>query len=212
MDESPKDPRQKSVGDTGKRAISSGAPAVATSTGVPVSAQLLLQSFWDKQMEEAEKAEKPILPVPRIRRIMKANKDVKRVSSDAPVLVAKACEMFISDLTLRAWKHTEENKRKLLQTKNIAAAISETEDFNFLANTVPSLPIQQGDTTTTMNHTQVDSSAELLQRQCVTQQHHVGPSGTTFDRQHQIRQRIYRPYIFWRLPQQQNQKKHHHDN
>lgn len=179
MDKSQKSTRQQSVGDTGKGDIS----AVATSTlGVPVSAEQLLQSFWDKQMEEAKEATKPILPVPRVKRIMKANKDVKRVSSDAPVLLAKACEMFISDLTLRAWKNTEANERKLLQTTNIAAAISETEAYNFLANT---LPIQQGDTRT-MNHTQVDSSAELVQRQYVTQQDHVKPSETTFDTKHQI--------------------------
>ncbi|KAK1393163.1 Nuclear transcription factor Y subunit C-9-like protein [Heracleum sosnowskyi] len=119
---------------------------------------------------------------------MKVNKDVKVEASDAPVLVSKACEMFISDLTLRDWKHKETNKSKLLQTKNITATISETEAFNFLDDTVPSLPIQQGDTRSTMNHTHVGSSAELVQRQYVTQQHHVGPSGTTFDEQHQIRQ------------------------
>lgn len=187
MDKSKKNPRQQSVGDTGKGDISAVAPAVAKSTmGVPVSAEQLLQSFWDKQMEEAKQAEKPIIPVPRIKRIMKANKDVERVSFDAPVLLAKACEMFISDLTLRAWKHTEANKREVLQTTNIAAAISETKAYNFLADTVPSLPIQQGNTRT-VNHTQVDSSAELVQRQYVTPQDHVGPSEATLDTQHQIR-------------------------
>jgi hypothetical protein len=37
------------------------------------------------------------------------------ISAEAPVLFAKACEMFIHELTLRAWIHTDENKRRTLQ-------------------------------------------------------------------------------------------------
>ncbi len=37
------------------------------------------------------------------------------ISAEAPVLFAKACEIFILELTLRAWMHTEENKRRTLQ-------------------------------------------------------------------------------------------------
>ncbi len=31
------------------------------------------------------------------------------------IFLAKACEMFIEELTLRSWVHTEDNKRKTLQ-------------------------------------------------------------------------------------------------
>jgi hypothetical protein len=37
------------------------------------------------------------------------------ISAEAPVMFAKACEMFILELTLRSWIHTEENKRRTLQ-------------------------------------------------------------------------------------------------
>ena len=37
------------------------------------------------------------------------------ISAEAPVLFAKAAEVFISELSLRAWIHTEDNKRKTLQ-------------------------------------------------------------------------------------------------
>lgn len=37
------------------------------------------------------------------------------ISAEAPVLFAKAAEIFIEELTLRSWIHTEENKRKTLQ-------------------------------------------------------------------------------------------------
>jgi nuclear transcription factor Y gamma len=37
------------------------------------------------------------------------------ISAEAPVFFAKACEMFILDLTTRAFMHTQDNKRKTLQ-------------------------------------------------------------------------------------------------
>ena len=47
--------------------------------------------------------------------IMKLDDDVKMISAEAPVLFAKAAEMFITELTMRAWIHTEDNKRRTLQ-------------------------------------------------------------------------------------------------
>jgi len=34
-------------------------------------------------------------------------------------MFAKACEIFILDLTLRAWIHTEEGKRRTLQVRPV---------------------------------------------------------------------------------------------
>ena len=47
------------------------------------------------------------LPLARIKKIMKLDEDVKMISAEAPVLFGKACEMFIHELTMRAWIHTE---------------------------------------------------------------------------------------------------------
>lgn len=55
------------------------------------------------------------LPLARIKKIMKLDEDVKMISAEAPVLFAKAAEIFIHELTLRAWIHTEDNKRRTLQ-------------------------------------------------------------------------------------------------
>ena len=41
------------------------------------------------------------------------------ISAEAPVLFAKAAEIFISELSLRAWIHTEDNKRRTLQVSQI---------------------------------------------------------------------------------------------
>ena len=41
--------------------------------------------------------------------------------------------MFILELTHRSWAHSEENKRRTLQRNDIAAAITRTDIFDFLA-------------------------------------------------------------------------------
>jgi hypothetical protein len=55
------------------------------------------------------------LPLARIKKIMKLDDDVKMISAEVPILFAKAAEIFIHELTLRAWLHTEESKRRTLQ-------------------------------------------------------------------------------------------------
>ncbi|XP_010557254.1 PREDICTED: nuclear transcription factor Y subunit C-2 isoform X2 [Tarenaya hassleriana] len=102
--------------------------------------QQQLQMFWANQMQEIEQTtdfKNHSLPLARIKKIMKADEDVRMISAEAPVIFAKACEMFILELTLRAWIHTEENKRRTLQKNDIAAAISRTDVFDFLVDIIP---------------------------------------------------------------------------
>ncbi|XP_022861768.1 nuclear transcription factor Y subunit C-9-like [Olea europaea var. sylvestris] len=102
--------------------------------------QQQLQNFWANQYEEIDQVtdfKNHSLPLARIKKIMKADEDVRMISAEAPVIFARACEMFILELTLRAWNHTEENKRRTLQKNDIAAAITRTEIFDFLVDIVP---------------------------------------------------------------------------
>lgn len=102
--------------------------------------QQQLQSFWANQYQEIEKVndfKNHSLPLARIKKIMKADEDVRMISAEAPVIFARACEMFILELTLRSWNHTEENKRRTLQKNDIAAAITRTDIFDFLVDIVP---------------------------------------------------------------------------
>ncbi|CAN6485872.1 unnamed protein product [Victoria cruziana] len=99
-----------------------------------------LQLFWANQMREIEQTvdfKNHSLPLARIKKIMKADEDVRMISAEAPIVFAKACEMFILELTLRSWIHTEENKRRTLQKNDIAAAITRTDIFDFLVDIVP---------------------------------------------------------------------------
>uniref|UniRef100_A0A3Q2CLS6 Nuclear transcription factor Y subunit gamma n=1 Tax=Cyprinodon variegatus TaxID=28743 RepID=A0A3Q2CLS6_CYPVA len=81
-------------------------------------AQQTLQSFWPRVMEE-------------IRNL------TLMISAEAPVLFAKAAQIFITELTLRAWIHTEDNKRRTLQRNDIAMAITKFDQFDFLIDIVP---------------------------------------------------------------------------
>ncbi|TYI57786.1 hypothetical protein E1A91_D11G306500v1 [Gossypium mustelinum] len=102
--------------------------------------QQQLQTFWANQYQEVEKVsdfKNHSLPLARIKKIMKADEDVRMISAEAPVIFARACEMFILELTLRSWNHTEENKRRTLQKNDIAAAITRTDIFDFLVDIVP---------------------------------------------------------------------------
>ncbi|XP_039145953.1 nuclear transcription factor Y subunit C-2-like [Dioscorea cayenensis subsp. rotundata] len=102
--------------------------------------QQQLQAFWANQILEIEQTndfKNHSLPLARIKKIMKADEDVRMISAEAPVVFAKACEMFILELTLRSWIHTEENKRRTLQKNDIAAAITRTDIFDFLVDIVP---------------------------------------------------------------------------
>ncbi|KAL5248125.1 hypothetical protein ACHWQZ_G017339 [Mnemiopsis leidyi] len=59
------------------------------------------------------------------------------ISAEAPVLFAKAAEIFINELSLRAWIHTEDNKRRTLQRNDIAMAVAKYDQFDFLIDIVP---------------------------------------------------------------------------
>lgn len=99
-----------------------------------------LNNFWAKQCQEIEETtdlRTHSLPYARIKKIMKADRDVRMVSAEAPVLFAKACEMFIMELTMKAWANAEDHRRRILQKSDIASAISKTDVFDFLEDIVP---------------------------------------------------------------------------
>ncbi|XP_050721428.1 nuclear transcription factor Y subunit gamma-like isoform X4 [Eriocheir sinensis] len=105
-------------------------------------AQQSLNSFWPKITEDIRQLtqndlRQQELPLARIKRIMKLDEEVKMISAEAPVLFSKAAEIFITELTLRAWIHTEDNKRRTLQRNDIAMAISKYDQFDFLIDIVP---------------------------------------------------------------------------
>ena len=104
-----------------------------------------LTKFWSKQLTlmqdlpigtEQDFKNHNDLPLARIKRIMKSDEDVRMISAEAPVLFAKACELFILELTLRSWAYSEGNKRRTLQKEDIQTAIRRTDIFDFLVDVI----------------------------------------------------------------------------
>lgn len=107
---------------------------------------------------------------------MKLDGDVKMISAEAPMLFSKAAEIFIHELTLRAWVHTEDNKRRTLQRNDIAMAITKYDQFDFLIDIVPRDELKQskaqseGTVRTAMNSDQVHYYFQLAQQQASANQ------------------------------------------
>ncbi|KAI9669604.1 MAG: hypothetical protein M1831_007300 [Alyxoria varia] len=101
----------------------------------------VLTTYWKSTLLRLEEEDHDYkvhqLPLARIKKVMKADPDVKMISAEAPLLFAKGCEIFITELTMRAWIHAEENKRRTLQRSDIASALMKSDMFDFLIDIVP---------------------------------------------------------------------------
>jgi len=101
----------------------------------------ILTTYWQQIINHLESDTHDYklhqLPLARIKKVMKADPDVKMISAEAPILFAKGCDIFITELTMRAWIHAEENKRRTLQRSDIASALAKSDMFDFLIDIVP---------------------------------------------------------------------------
>lgn len=100
-----------------------------------------IETFWPNILQEVQNSvidsKHQSLPLARIKKIMKLDENAKMIAAEAPTLFAKACEFFIQELTMRAWIHTDESKRRTLQRSDIAQAIANYDQFDFLIDIVP---------------------------------------------------------------------------
>ena len=98
--------------------------------------QEYMEMFWtdqEREMEKIDNFKNNLLVSPnRIKNIMKTNKDVRRITSESPVLLAKACDFFIQELTLRSWLNAQENHRRILKKKDVTDVIKRNDNLNFL--------------------------------------------------------------------------------
>ena len=101
----------------------------------------ILTTYWQQTINHLENETHDYkihqLPLARIKKVMKADPEVKMISAEAPILFAKGCDIFITELTMRAWIHAEENKRRTLQRSDIASALAKSDMFDFLIDIVP---------------------------------------------------------------------------
>ncbi|KZT50856.1 histone-fold-containing protein [Calocera cornea HHB12733] len=112
---------------------------MSTQAALPPHLETWLREFWQRQMDQAETMredglKETTLPLARIKKVMKMDPDVKLA---APLLLSKACEIFISEVTSRAWMLAELNKRRTLQRVDVAGAVGQSDQFDFLIDIVP---------------------------------------------------------------------------
>ena len=156
----------------------------------------ILTTYWQHTINHLENENHDYkihqLPLARIKKVMKADPEVKMISAEAPILFAKGCDIFITELTMRAWIHAEENKRRTLQRSDIASALAKSDMFDFLIDIVPreeaashaKRTAGQGGSNASgpasvpppQNNQMIPSSSGVQQQQpSHQQQHHIGP-------------------------------------
>lgn len=93
--------------------------------------------------EEAIETIRPQLLTSRIKKIMKLDRDINKVNSEALFLVTCSTELFLRFLAKRSAEVAKEKKRRIVKLKHIRTAVKKyqpTGDFLFDSLAVPSEP------------------------------------------------------------------------
>lgn len=119
------------------------------------------------------------------------------ISAEAPILFAKGCDVFITELTMRAWIHAEDNKRRTLQRSDIAAALAKSDMFDFLIDIVPreeATSHAKRSSQAAPGSAAVGPAGQLPPSQHAPHpQHHMGPPDYGSLGQHGLQEQEYRP-------------------
>ncbi|XP_051140654.1 nuclear transcription factor Y subunit C-2-like [Andrographis paniculata] len=102
-----------------------------------------IEAFWKDQsteISEASDMHTHSVSLARMKKIIKFDKEVKMVTADTPVIFAKACELFIMELTLRAWMRAQESNSETIHRNHVANAVRDEELLLFLKDIVPLAP------------------------------------------------------------------------
>ncbi|XP_074327340.1 nuclear transcription factor Y subunit C-2-like [Apium graveolens] len=99
--------------------------------------KIILARFWNYQRQQMAKKKhivikKHVFPLSRIKKIMRADPDVELVANETPVLLAKAAELFIQELTIKSWLEAEHAGRRTLRKDDILEVVNETNYYDFL--------------------------------------------------------------------------------
>lgn len=102
--------------------------------------EAVINEYWAREIDKIKKNHlnfKSVkLPLARIKRLMKVEENVKIIAQEVPVLFALVTEKFVEELTLRAWMHTKEGKRKILQGSDVTKAVKTTHMYDFLGEII----------------------------------------------------------------------------
>ncbi|KAL6933082.1 uncharacterized protein HGUI_01123 [Hanseniaspora guilliermondii] len=90
----------------------------------------------NKKSEDYDPFRNSKLPLARIKKLMKMDDQLKMISAEAPILFSKICEVFIQEVTLRAWTIVDTHKRRTVQKQDILDALKKSNMYDFLIDLV----------------------------------------------------------------------------
>ncbi|KAI5679367.1 hypothetical protein M9H77_10317 [Catharanthus roseus] len=100
----------------------------------------------NEEVQIAEETHQPEIPTGRIKKIMKIDKEINRVSSEALYLISCSTELFIQFLAEKSARVALEKKKKTIKLEHLRVAVKRhqpTSDFLLDSLPVPSQPSDQ---------------------------------------------------------------------
>ncbi|OMJ28811.1 putative transcription factor [Smittium culicis] len=79
----------------------------------------------------------PLLPISRVKRIIKEDKSVQMINSEAVFLMTKAVELFIRKFANEALNYSKSEKRKTIFYKDAAKVVQNVDSWAFLEDIIP---------------------------------------------------------------------------
>ncbi len=102
-----------------------------------------VEEYWNGVLQSVQalgknyKFRKMDVPLARVKKIMKLDDEVKMVSQETPVVLGKACEFFITELSMRSWHATDTQKRRTMKTHDVVYGAKQSDQFDFLIDILP---------------------------------------------------------------------------
>lgn len=95
--------------------------------------------------EDPNEAIRPEFPTGRVKKIMKLDKDINKVNSEALLLVSCSAELFLRFLAEKSAEVTKEKNRRIVKLEHMSIAVQRHRPTgNFLLDSLP-LPSQPSD-------------------------------------------------------------------
>jgi nuclear transcription factor Y gamma len=104
------------------------------------SKQQMIHEFWRKKQEEIEAIEdfnKHAIPMRRLKKVISGNKGKMMMRFDTPSFLTKVCEIFVQELSLRAWMCAHSQDRRIILDSDIADAIASMDPSDFFNKVLP---------------------------------------------------------------------------
>ncbi|XP_062199937.1 NCT transcriptional regulatory complex subunit A-like [Phragmites australis] len=92
----------------------------------------------EEEREETEASLRPVLPVGRVKRIIRVDRDIRKVTNEAALLIAAAAELFIGSLAADAHTAAAQRGRLAVRAAHVrSAARTHRRTADFLLDCLP---------------------------------------------------------------------------